>query len=31
VITEDGARLMSSALPRRPDEIEEWMGRLLAE
>lgn len=31
VITEDGARLMSSALPRRPDEIEDWMGRLLAE
>jgi Xaa-Pro aminopeptidase len=31
VITEDGARLMSSALPRLPDEIEEWMGRLLAE
>jgi len=30
VITEDGAQLMSSALPRRPEEIEEWMGRLLA-
>jgi Xaa-Pro aminopeptidase len=31
VITEDGARLMSSALPRRPEEVERWMGRLLAE
>ncbi|WP_344938742.1 aminopeptidase P family protein [Sphaerisporangium flaviroseum] len=29
VITEDGARLMSSGLPRHPDEIETWMGRLL--
>ncbi|MDI2132041.1 aminopeptidase P family protein [Yinghuangia seranimata] len=29
VITEDGARLMSSALPRDPDAIEEWMGNLL--
>ncbi|MGC0417070.1 aminopeptidase P family protein [Embleya sp. AB8] len=28
VITEDGARLMSSALPRTPDAIEEWMGTL---
>ncbi|MCF2531871.1 aminopeptidase P family protein [Yinghuangia sp. KLBMP8922] len=28
VITEDGARLMSSALPRDPDAIEEWMGTL---
>lgn len=31
VITEDGARLMSSALPRHPDEIESWMERLLNE
>ncbi|GAA1946738.1 aminopeptidase P family protein [Kitasatospora viridis] len=29
VITEDGARLMSSALPRTPDAIEAWMGELL--
>ncbi|MFF4411935.1 aminopeptidase P family protein [Streptosporangium sp. NPDC001559] len=29
VITADGARLMSSGLPRRPDEIEEWMAGLL--
>ncbi|GAA5017512.1 aminopeptidase P family protein [Kitasatospora paranensis] len=29
VITADGARLMSSALPRTPDGIEEWMGGLL--
>lgn len=29
VITEDGARLMSSALPRTPNAIEEWMGNLL--
>ncbi|MFF8811260.1 aminopeptidase P family protein [Streptomyces pactum] len=28
VITADGARLMSGALPRTPDGIEEWMGRL---
>ncbi|MYS84812.1 aminopeptidase P family protein [Embleya scabrispora] len=28
VITEDGARLMSAALPRTPDAIEEWMGTL---
>ena len=31
VITEDGARLMSSALPRDPDQIESWMERLLSE
>ncbi|MFD9130287.1 aminopeptidase P family protein [Kitasatospora sp. NPDC059571] len=29
VITADGARLMSSALPRTPDAVEEWMGGLL--
>lgn len=29
VITEDGARLMSSALPRTPDGIEDWMAGLL--
>ncbi|MFJ1584731.1 aminopeptidase P family protein [Streptomyces sp. NPDC088197] len=29
VITADGARLMSGALPRTPDAIEEWMGGLL--
>lgn len=29
VITEDGARLMSGALPRDPDAIEEWMGGLM--
>lgn len=28
VITADGARLMSRALPRTPDAIEEWMGTL---
>ncbi|MGP3689028.1 aminopeptidase P family protein [Streptomyces sp. IBSNAI002] len=30
VITADGARLMSGALPRTVAGIEEWMGRLLA-
>ncbi|MFI9720784.1 aminopeptidase P family protein [Streptomyces sp. NPDC052396] len=30
VITADGARLLSGALPRTPDAIEEWMGELLA-
>ncbi|QMU69941.1 aminopeptidase P family protein [Streptacidiphilus sp. P02-A3a] len=29
VVTEDGARLLSSALPRLPDEVEAWMGGLL--
>lgn len=29
VITEDGARLMSSALPRTVAGIEQWMGELL--
>ncbi|WP_248964620.1 aminopeptidase P family protein [Sphaerisporangium perillae] len=29
IITDDGARLMSSALPRHPDEIETWMTTLL--
>ncbi|MEU1826979.1 aminopeptidase P family protein [Streptomyces abikoensis] len=30
VITAEGARLMSGALPRTPDAIEAWMGELLA-
>ncbi|MFI6497744.1 aminopeptidase P family protein [Nonomuraea typhae] len=30
VITRDGARLMSAALPRHPDELEGWMGALLS-
>ncbi|GII92419.1 aminopeptidase P family protein [Sinosporangium siamense] len=30
VITADGARMMSRALPRHPDEIETWMSALLA-
>ncbi|MEW2433569.1 aminopeptidase P family protein [Streptomyces caniferus] len=30
VITADGARLMSSALPRTADAVEEWMDTLLA-
>ncbi|MCH0564996.1 aminopeptidase P family protein [Streptomyces sp. MUM 2J] len=29
VVTAGGARLMSSALPRTPDAVEEWMGALL--
>ncbi|AWT42870.1 MULTISPECIES: aminopeptidase P family protein [Streptomyces] len=29
VVTSDGARLLSSALPRTPDAVEEWMGTLL--
>ncbi|TXS34401.1 M24 family metallopeptidase [Streptomyces sp. ms191] len=29
VITEDGARLMSGALPRTADAVESWMGALL--
>ncbi|MFI1255440.1 aminopeptidase P family protein [Streptomyces netropsis] len=29
VITADGARLMSGALPRTPDAIEAWMGELM--
>ncbi|MGW0482174.1 aminopeptidase P family protein [Nonomuraea sp. NPDC003214] len=29
VITADGARLMSGALPRHPDEVEDWMAGLL--
>ncbi|MGK5630171.1 aminopeptidase P family protein [Streptomyces sp. URMC 123] len=29
VITEDGARLLSSALPRAASAVEEWMGALL--
>uniref|UniRef100_UPI0013B462D0 aminopeptidase P family protein n=1 Tax=Nonomuraea lactucae TaxID=2249762 RepID=UPI0013B462D0 len=30
VITKDGARMMSSALPRHPDEVESWMAGLLS-
>ncbi len=30
VVTQDGARLMSSALPRTASAIETWMGELLA-
>ena len=30
VATQDGARLMSSALPRTASAIETWMGELLA-
>ncbi|MBO3679253.1 aminopeptidase P family protein [Streptomyces sp. NEAU-YJ-81] len=30
VITADGARLMSTALPRTADAVEEWMDRLLS-
>lgn len=29
MITKEGARLMSGALPRTPDGIESWMGALL--
>lgn len=29
VITADGARLLSDALPRAADDVEEWMARLL--
>ncbi|WP_405657200.1 aminopeptidase P family protein [Streptomyces sp. RK9] len=29
VVTADGARLMSGALPRTPDGVEEWMGALM--
>ncbi|MEV4918567.1 aminopeptidase P family protein [Streptomyces tirandamycinicus] len=29
VVTADGARLMSGALPRTPEAVEEWMGALL--
>ena len=29
VVTEDGARLLSGALPRLPGEVEAWMGSLL--
>lgn len=28
LVTADGNRLLSSALPRSPDEVEDWMGRL---
>ncbi|MFE7777267.1 aminopeptidase P family protein [Streptomyces sp. NPDC057445] len=31
VITADGARLMSGALPRTPDAVEEWMDALLTD
>jgi Xaa-Pro aminopeptidase len=30
VVTEDGCRVLSGALPRDPDEIEAWMARLWA-
>ncbi|MFI1202418.1 aminopeptidase P family protein (plasmid) [Streptomyces sp. BHT-5-2] len=30
VITADGARLLSGALPRTPEAVESWMGELLA-
>ncbi len=30
VITAEGARLLSGALPRTPDAVETWMGELLA-
>ncbi|MER6307280.1 aminopeptidase P family protein [Streptomyces sp. NPDC001657] len=30
VITADGARLLSGALPRTPDAVEAWMGELMA-
>lgn len=30
VITAEGARLMSGALPRHPDEVESWMANLLS-
>lgn len=29
VVTADGARLLSGALPRTPDAIEAWMGELI--
>ncbi|UDY24447.1 aminopeptidase P family protein [Nocardioides sp. Kera G14] len=29
LVTADGARNLSHELPREPDEVEEWMGRLL--
>ncbi|MFG2226584.1 aminopeptidase P family protein [Streptomyces sp. NPDC048644] len=29
IITADGARMLSGALPRTPDAVEEWMGELL--
>ena len=29
VVTEDGCRILSNALPRHPDEIETWMAALL--
>ena len=28
LVTEDGCRILSSALPRHPDEIEKWMAAL---
>ncbi|WP_431040948.1 aminopeptidase P family protein [Streptomyces sp. P1-3] len=31
VVTADGARLMSGALPRTPDAIEAWMGELIGD
>jgi Xaa-Pro aminopeptidase len=29
LVTEDGCRVMSSALPKHPDEIEVWMAQIL--
>ena len=31
LVTEDGHRVLSAALPRRPDEVEAWIARLSAE
>ncbi len=31
LVTEDGARNLSGALPRRADDVETWMGELLAQ
>jgi Xaa-Pro aminopeptidase len=31
VVTEDGCRVLSAALPRQADEVEAWMARLWAE
>ena len=28
LVTEDGCENLSAMLPRRPDEVEEWMGSL---
>jgi Xaa-Pro aminopeptidase len=31
VVTPDGCRVLSAALPRHPDEVEAWMARLWAD